>query len=638
MPVPVKYTLLILIILGFNHNSLLAQTDTVDQKVDSTKVEYYFNSLDSLTLDKLHPIDTSLSGFQIYDPVKQDYRFYATLGNIGLASYNMLFTPDVNTGFDYGLSAFNPYLFKSQNLKYYRNIKPYTKLSYANGPKKEQLFRVIHSQNIGGRVIISADFRFLQSFGYYNRQKSDDKSIYATAQYFTRNKRYGVLGTYVHDKIIVQENGGITNDSIFEENLENDRKLFGVNLKDAENQVKYASLFLNQYFFLSKPYQPSGDTTDTIPVKRSGFHLGKLSYAIKWERDKYLYTDNDPLGDFYKAFNPVIDSTVTHDSSYFRKFTNDLSWSNLRLNDKPEDKPVYLYFGAKYTISKAGNDSTSRSVNQLIPYGGFSVFVLKSFRLNFDLNYVIGDYNGGDFAAKAQIQQFLGNKYKNLGLLIFDAQFIKRMPSWFYQEYYGNNFRWMNNFPQQEYIIISAHYRYKNFSGGARLYQLKNYVFLDNTAHPAQDGTSFSVIQAFAGNKFILGKFGIYAKLVYQTSTKSETVSVPAIIGYLDLNFKTDIFKGATTIQPGLDFYYNTSYYGDAYMPALQSFYQNEHSQVGNYLIASVYMNFKIKRARFFFKYAHFNAGWLGYNYMAVPNYPLKDAAFKFGISWRFWD
>ncbi|MCK4638509.1 MAG: hypothetical protein KAT33_03750, partial [Bacteroidales bacterium] len=60
--------------------------------------------------------------------------------------------------------------------------------------------------------------------------------------------------------------------------------------------------------------------------------------------------------------------------------------------------------------------------------------------------------------------------------------------------------------------------------------------------------------------------------------------------------------------------------------------------KIGNYFYADVFLNFKIKRVLFFVKYQHFNAGFSGYNYYTVPHYPMQDAAFKFGISWKFYD
>jgi hypothetical protein len=98
------------------------------------------------------------------------------------------------------------------------------------------------------------------------------------------------------------------------------------------------------------------------------------------------------------------------------------------------------------------------------------------------------------------------------------------------------------------------------------------------------------------------------------------------------------IFKKAAIIQPGIQLYYNTKYYASAYMPALRSFYDQSQKEIGNFVYADFFFNLRIKRARMFFKYSHFNSHFGTYNYYMVPSYPMMDAGFRFGISWKFFD
>ncbi len=73
-------------------------------------------------------------------------------------------------------------------------------------------------------------------------------------------------------------------------------------------------------------------------------------------------------------------------------------------------------------------------------------------------------------------------------------------------------------------------------------------------------------------------------------------------------------------------------------MPALRTYYLQHNQEVGNYIYMNVFINIKIQRARFFVEYSHFNASFMGRTYFTVPNYPMQDAGFHFGISWRFHD
>ena len=115
-------------------------------------------------------------------------------------------------------------------------------------------------------------------------------------------------------------------------------------------------------------------------------------------------------------------------------------------------------------------------------------------------------------------------------------------------------------------------------------------------------------------------------------------IRVPAFAGILAVYFSQSLFKGVTTIQPGINLYYNTAYFSDAYMPATRMFHIQDQMKTGNYLYMDVFLNVKIQRVRLFVTYTHFNASFMGRTYYTVPHYPMQDAAFKFGINWRFHD
>jgi hypothetical protein len=73
-------------------------------------------------------------------------------------------------------------------------------------------------------------------------------------------------------------------------------------------------------------------------------------------------------------------------------------------------------------------------------------------------------------------------------------------------------------------------------------------------------------------------------------------------------------------------------------MPALRSFYWQEEKKTGNYYYADVFISLMIKRFRIFIKYQHLNELWSESRYYMVPHYPQQGAAFKFGLSWSFYD
>ena len=73
-------------------------------------------------------------------------------------------------------------------------------------------------------------------------------------------------------------------------------------------------------------------------------------------------------------------------------------------------------------------------------------------------------------------------------------------------------------------------------------------------------------------------------------------------------------------------------------MPATGIFYIQNDKKIGNYPYCDIFLNFKIKQARIFIKYQHFNNGWFSTAYYDSPHYPSPESAFKLGISWYFYN
>jgi len=186
--------------------------------------------------------------------------------------------------------------------------------------------------------------------------------------------------------------------------------------------------------------------------------------------------------------------------------------------------------------------------------------------------------------------------------------------------------------------IFSLYYKRNKLKAGVEYQQLSHYVALNEEALPIQSDHSIDVIKAILYKDFRFSIVGIDTKVAYQSASDRMFISLPEIMADVSVFVTLPLFNGATTIQPGVRAYYNTSYYASAYMPALRSFYAQSDKEIGNFLYADVFFNFRIKRARLFFKYSHINALWGPYNYYMVPSYPMMDAGFRFGISWKFFD
>jgi hypothetical protein len=605
---------------------------------DSTIVSFFYNDFEKIGQLNTHAYDTALAGFQNYDPLMKKVRFSVNLGNIGsnyrvLAPYN--FTR--SSGWDYGIHTFDDYLYLNDSVRYYKVFKTFTEVSYFQGPKKENTFHAIFSRNIYRSLNLGFDFRVNNAPGAYLRQKTNDINFALTLQFFTKDKRYGFISNFIFNRNRNYENGGIANDSLFEYNIEKNRQTIPVNLQQAENRMKESGFYTKHYFNLSRHAK---DDKDTAFLKEKHIELGRLTYAFYFNRQVQNYMDAYPKSGFYQ--NIFLDTISTRDSITIDRIVNELIWSNPTFRKDKKLRLLQLEAGIKQQyIHLSYRDSVfyqHRYFIQYIPKAALYFQPFSSLLLEAHGEYVLGDYNEGDFNLRVNLSTILGKQNKNGGTITLTGIYSYQQPGWFYNHFISNNFVWDTVFHKQGLISGGFDYRFRFFNTGFTFNRITNYVYLDYDGIPSQFTNEFGYLFVYFNTDVNLWRFKIKSQLAYQTVQGTTVLRLPAFIGNLSIYYSQPLFKGAALLQPGFNFYYNTMYYADSYMPATRSYYLQDKKQVGNYLFMDVFINIKIQRARFFVAYTNWGSFFEGRTYWATPTYPNQDASFKFGISWRFHD
>jgi hypothetical protein len=609
--------------------------DSSGNRNDSTRVYYFYSSFENAGKPTVHLADTALENFQIYDPLFKDHRFFSTLGNIGqnyreLIPFKSIHNP---LGFDYGIHTFDRYLMSVDSVKYYKIFKTYSELTYVQGAKKEQNFWVTFSRDIYQGLNLGFDFRVANAPGAYSRQRTNHINLIVNGQYFTENKKYGVIAAFIYNRIRNYENGGLMYDSLFSENIEPNRLVIPVNLKAAENRVRESAFFMKHYIDLKRAQQV---TTDSLNREKSPFDLGRLSYSFSFKRHIEHFSDVAADSSFFPP--PLLDSLETHDSLTIRKFQNILTWSNPTHKSDNSPRVLQFIFGIRQEYHEVSLQEIKYTLNQYIPFGSMTFSPYHGLQLLVKGEYVTGDYNEQDFVLDASLNLVLGKRERNAGNIKVNALGRSEQPGWYYSRYHGNYYQWENSWNKTNYLLTSFAYMFKNIETGIALSRITNYVYLDSNSLPKQLPDEFAYMHLYLKTKMNWWRFRVFSHLVYHTVQKTNVLRLPAFMGNLALYYYQPLFNGAALLEPGLNFYYNTPYYADQYNPSLRSFYLQNTKETGNYLFMDVFVNLKIQRARFFFTYTHFNAGLMGYNYFSTPGYPAQDGAFKFGVSWRFHD
>jgi len=619
----IKYPVLLLLFLITEQ--ILYSQDSIIASLDSSKVYYFKNDLELKGVDLFKEIDTLITNVEKYDPLMKPGNYYSTLGNPGLAHNNMVFSPFIKNGLDYGIHSFDKYLFNNDSVSYYWLGRPYTNLFYVMGPKKEQNLLIDHSQNIGNLIKIGLNFRYIHSPGFYLRQKADDKNFVFKARFHTKDFRYMVLANYMHNKLKIEESGGIKYDSVFEENVKPQRNGIEVNLQEANNLVKEDSYYVKQLFALSR--KETMNPVDTSKTKALVISPGLISLSTHISNFQYIFEDTPQDNNFYPYTFDTLNNT--HDSIRIFKIENTLSWSNASFKHK---QMVLFDLAVKYQYVEHSDDTLFKNYyNLLIPSGYVSFRFIKNMNLDFYGNFVTGSDYVGDYTLKGSLRYVT-----NFGTLSFGISSIQNEAGRFFNRFYSNHYRWENNFAKQKFNIQRVDYSYENLQAGVQWLNASNYVYLDTMALPAQTG-SLNVLKIYGRKKFTIKKWTLDLRIIYQGSN-NDVVRIPDFIGDASLYFTSHLFNNAAILQTGLDMFYNTLYYSNNYMPASRSFYLQNKKETGNYVYANIFLSLQIKRSRLFVSYSNLGFYLKDFKYYTTPSYPMQDPGFRFGISWMFYD
>ncbi|MCX6297095.1 MAG: hypothetical protein NTX97_13745, partial [Bacteroidetes bacterium] len=155
------------------------------------------------------------------------------------------------------------------------------------------------------------------SEGFYEKQNTNDNFISISSNYRSKNNRYNFLFGFIYNYVQNSENGGISNDSIFENSSGLNKQLLNVNLLYAKRKILNRGVFFYQYLNFGKSAIDTATNASIIP---SSFLVLSTSY----DDNLLKYEDSEPLSGFYS--NIYNDSLLTHDSTYNLKFENELSW------------------------------------------------------------------------------------------------------------------------------------------------------------------------------------------------------------------------------------------------------------------------------------------------------------------------
>ena len=620
--------------------TLVNRNDSI--KIDSTYVEYFLKEINNLTLGDAYSLDTSTLLTSYYDKLHNPYSIYQTLSNSGLAHKSLEFSYPITLGFNSEAYSFSAYTHNENNIKFPKVSQPFTEISYMMGDKKEQHLHVLFCREFLPRFFVTLNYDIDFSPGVYRRSKSQNSYFNGNLRYCTKNDRYGISSYYFHDKIDIQENGGIVYDSIFINNTETDRSIISVNLDNASNLVKTSGFAVDQYFNILGPdVKKTADSTS----KRRKIDIGRINYHLGYQSNKYIYEDGNPLSSFYKSYDHIIDSTRTFDSIHFYNIKNVLYWNTLGYKKYNNDIPFYLTIGVEhnfthhsgYTDLYTKERFREKNFSNLRVNAGIIINLFKSTRISGDAQVITNGYHAGDFYINGQWKQFLGTYNKNFGALKFDISLDRKSADWFEEYYYSNNFRWDNDFNPATSLLLQGSYELPYLKIGIKHNTVNNYIYFGTDAKPTQYSDIVTVSSIYSTFNVKLNKFEFIGFASLQTTNNTDIIHLPTFQGKIKFAYNITLVKNISLMQPSIAVNYFTKYYADAYMPALRTFYLQDDVKIGNFPYIDLCVTFKIKRANIFVQYTNMYSLTRYNGYYTTPHYPMRDSRFCLGVNWRLY-
>lgn len=608
---------------------------------------------------QVFPLDTGLVNFENYSPLYQPRSPKIGLGNLGLAERSLLFEPSKTIGFDVGQHFLDAYLFTPQDIQYYKARVPYTNLSLFASGVKEQIFKVLHTQNVNPQWNVGFNLNFIGSRGFYPQQGVSDLTGAIFTWYESKSKRYNLLASYNFNNLKAPENGSIQNDSIFTSPPTSGYVVSQnqpVRLYNSKDNIRNNGFYIKQFYYIGKidTTIKSVDKTKILPTQR-------VSYTLYYNKNTYKFLQNE--ADTYGVFpDYYYSSTYSRDSLSVFHLQNGFSYSfylrgkstGIVKNEVKVDLGLIhdYYTYQQFVTDTITNANFSRQVvNQRVQNNSFQNITLKGkagyrfsnkILLDVDLQQIAAGRDFGNFLYEAKLSLSGGQK---AGRIIFGAYQQSSSPPLVYTDWISNHYIFHNSFSNQKTTNLSFNYinDLLKLDLKAEYYMINDYLYFTAEpngidATPAQLHNPINLIKLSVGKNITWRRWHFDNYVVYQKSDYQNALRTPSVYTFSSLYYSKLLFNVLNS-NFGINVRYNTPYVAPSYAVGLGQFYNNTPNLTfSSYPVATVFFKATLIRTNIFVMYDYVNQGLFSKGYYMVNRYPAPDRLLKIGVSWSFYN
>lgn len=591
----------------------------IDYKMDTTFIDT------SLTMNKYYKFNLE----------RKDAFELMPFHNPGQAYNNLAYTFKGNETYPkIGARAQHFNYFEVEDIKYYSVPTPSTELMWSTVLEQGHLLDAMFTFNLSRQFNASLSFKSIRSLGKYRHSLTDHGAARITMGYHTKNKRYFIRGHLVAQDLNNDQNGGLTDESLFyfESNDPNftDRARLETNFTDAKSVIRGNRYYFDHFYVL----WDKKDSLKSIPSDL------KIGHQFNFERKHYEYEQGSANSMFGPAFTREID-----DDAKYSKFYNEayLSLNSpITLGEIRFKVNNYAYnYSYKSVVITPDEVIDSKLEGNSFAIGGEWHTQFKKFNLDVDASQIIsGNLTGHAYSAMASFKTdstfqvraraYSNNRSPNFNFLLNQSDY----------KYYN----WQNDFKNEEingidFVFDSEKWIYAS----AYLTNIGNYSYFAQNedtgqVEPRQYGENINYFKIKLSKEIRFGKFALDNQFIYQQVTSGEEVlRVPDFITRNTLYYANHIFKGKPMyLETGVSFSYFSKYLMNSFNPVLNEFYLQNEREYGGFPLLDFFINFRVKTMRVFFKLEHFNSGFTENNYYSAPTYPYRDFVVRLGLVWNF--
>jgi hypothetical protein len=558
------------------------------------------------------------------------------LGNIGAPTMPLIYMPQLHSGADVGLHQYDRYLAEHRALRYYTTPVAYSEAFYTQAGTQEQgtLFTKL-ARSFGAQW--SAAFRYdnynQQGIYTWNRPKHTHVSL--ALRYRSKDEKYQIFVSGIDNTGKFQHNGGLVSTADLASASGAQRIALAVKTIAAVDTQHRQSIEITQFWKVTK-----------------GFEVSHRAY-YRYERD--VFKDNAPYNShttadslFYAGYHPQLAAQINVSSFLqVKQLTNEL------ILQSPTDTLRRLRWaaGLRHSALWVYREPTDTSYQNLFVTGSVQIVPLRALTVSAEGAYSIAWRNAADYHLKAEAVLQLGAAGS------FEARLLaQRYAPTLQQERFNATYRnydatnnryfasyrtWRNAFLPTYENTITANYTlplsFLKLQVGVQNTTIANLIYYNNAQLAAQAATPLNIAQANLTANLKVGHWHLDNALYYQTLNSQSYIHLPTYTTRHSIYWSGQLFKQKLLTRIGADAQLTDSYFAQSYNPLIGQFYWQNNTKLTFYPLINAHIDFVIDKFDGFVMYENiYNAINFNAVNFAAPDVPMRDAAFRFGLLWRF--